>query len=317
MADLLAKNLEITGFPVTLAFSQNSDIFVSERVGRLWHIKKQSYKLIYHFPVVPLLGHNETGLLGIAADPDFSQNGYVYCYYTAGKDEKDMKNRVVRINVNKPVEEILLDDIPAGMIHNGGIIAFGSGKTLYIGVGVSDEVMKHAQDKTRLDGKVLRINRDGSIPNDNPIKNSPVFSWGHRNIFGLAFHPKTGTGYICDVGPDKYDEINVMHKGANYGWPAEMGPTKSKKTVAPIKSYKHVITPTQCVAVGKYLYFGSFNEGTVHRLTLSGEHHDKVTKDEIVYKGAPFGVVGVFRSPDGKFYVTTPQAVINITSKLK
>lgn len=314
---LLAESVESTGFPLALAFASDGRAFLSERVGRLWEITGASYRLVHSFPVVPMLGHNETGLLGIALDPDFDQNDYIYCYYTTGTDVSDMKNRVVRLKVGHPTEEVLLDNIPAGIIHDGGVLAFGPDKTLYIGVGVANDVKAHAQDTARLDGKVLRINRDGSIPSDNPIEGSPVYTWGHRNIFGLAFHPQTGTGYICDVGPDKHDEINVLQKGANYGWPAEMGPTSNSKTVDPIISYEHVITPTQCVAVDNYLYFGSFNEGTVHRLTLSGERYDQVVEDTVVYKGTPFGVVGVFCSPDKQFYVTTPQLVINIADKME
>ena len=314
--DLLASSLESTGFPLALAFAPYGQVFLSERGGRLWEINDGSYRLVYQFPVVPLLGHHETGLLGIAVDPDYAQEDYVYCYYTTGTHAGDMKNRVVRLKVSDPDEEVLLDNIPAGLIHDGGVLAFGPDKTLYVGVGVADEIKENAQDIARLDGKVLRINRDGSIPDDNPMPDSPVYTWGHRNIFGLSFHPETGTGYICDVGPDKQDEINILHKGANYGWPAEMGPSKNGKTVNPAISYEHVITPTQCVAVDKYLYFGGFNDGTVHRLTLSGDKLDKVTNDKVVYQGTPFGVVGVFCSPDKQFYVTTPQLVINITADM-
>ncbi len=314
--DLLADSLECIGFPLAMAFAADGRIFVSERVGRLWEIKDGSYRLVYGFSVVPLLGHQETGLLGIALDPDFAETDYAYCYYTTGKDANDMKNRVVRIKVSSPNEEVLLDDIPAGLIHDGGILAFGPDKTLYIGVGVANDVRENAQDTTRLDGKILRINRDGSTPADNPLPGSPVYSWGHRNIFGLSFHPQTGTGYICDVGPDKQDEINILHKGANYGWPAEMGSTTNARTVNPAISYEHVITPTQCVADDEYLYFGSYNEGTVHRLTLSGDRYDQVTEDDIVYRGKPFGAVGVFCGPDKQFYVTTPQLIINITMKM-
>lgn len=314
--NLLASSLESTGFPLALAFTGDGRVFLSERVGRLWEITDGSYRLIYHFPIVPLLGHHETGLLGIAVDPDFAENSYVYCYYTCGMSAANMKNRVVRLKTTNPAEEVLLDNIPAGLIHDGGVLAFGPDKTLYIGVGVADEVKVNAQDTDMLDGKVLRINRDGSIPEDNPIANSPVYSWGHRNVFGLSFHPKSGTGYICDVGPDKQDEINILYKGANYGWPAEVGSTQNSKTVSPAISYEHVITPTQCVAVDEYLYFGGFNDGTVHRLTVSGDRYDKVTEDKVVYQSSPFGVVGVFCGPDKQFYITTPQLVVNITSNI-
>lgn len=313
---ILPESIEAFGFPVTLAFSKTGKAFVSERMtGRLWQIGQKKNRLVRTFPIVPLIGHHETGLLGIALDPDYEKNHYIYCYYTAGISEKDFKNRVVRIKDDGSSEKVLLDNIPAGMIHNGGILAFSPDKTLYIGVGVGNEVKQNAQDIKKLDGKILRINRDGSIPKDNPFPNSPVYSYGYRNIFGLAFHPKTGKLYVSDVGPDKNDEINIVEKGGNYGWPIVMGASKDKKFINPIKSYTPVITPVQSVFVGNDLYFGSYNEGTVHKLTLGGKSYDKVEKDEIVYKGKPFTVIGVFYGPDKQFYLTTADTILQFTPK--
>jgi glucose/arabinose dehydrogenase len=156
----------------------------------------------------------------------------------------------------------------------------------------------------------LRINRDGTIPADNPFPQSPVYSYGHRNVFGIAFHPTTGKAYVSDVGPDRDDEINIIDRGANYGWPLVTGVTRDARFHNPIRAYTPTITPTQNVFVDGHLYFGSYNEGTVHKLTLSGKNYDRVVKDEIVYKGTPRGVVGVFYGPDQEFYVTTPTSII-------
>ncbi|TAK95465.1 hypothetical protein EPO05_04155 [Patescibacteria group bacterium] len=303
--------LESAGAPITLAFAPEGKAYFSERIsGNLWEMDHGALRLVKNFPIVPYTGHHETGLLGIALDPDFSQNGYIYCYYTQGTGEKDLCNRVVRIKKDGTSEEILLDGIPAGSMHNGGILAFASDKTLYIGTGVKNEEMQKSQDLDYLGGKILRINRDGSIPTDNPFPGSPVYSFGHRNIFGLAFHPRTGKLYISDVGPEKNDEINIIEKGGNYGWPMVTGKANNPNWVDPIVTYTPTITPTQCVFVGEDFYFGSFNEGSVHRLTLGGEKMDQVAKDEIVYRGRPFGVVGVFFGSDEKFYVTTPNKII-------
>ena len=307
----LPTTIEDFGFPITLAFSNDGRVYLTERItGRVWRIDHEEYRLIKTFSVVPLIGHNETGLLGMALDPDFETTGYMYCYYTAGTSEKDFKNRVVRISDDEANEVIVLDDIPAGLIHNGGILAFAPDKTLYIGVGVGNDVKEQAQDIHSLAGKVLRINRNGTIPGDNPFPQSPVYSYGHRNIFGIAFHPITGKAYVSDVGPDRNDEINIIEKGGNYGWPDVTGIAQDSRFMNPIQAYTPTITPTQNVFVDGDLYFGSFNEGSVHRLTLSGSNYDTVVKDDVVFKGTPYGVVGVFYGSDQQFYVTTPHSII-------
>jgi aldose sugar dehydrogenase len=314
VSPVLPETLEDFGFPITLAFANDGRVYLTERIaGRLWRIDHEAQRVIRTFPVVPLLGHNETGLLGLALDPEFDTNGYIYCYYTAGESEKDFKNRVVRVTEDGGEEAVILDNIPAGLIHNGGILAFAPDKTLFIGVGVSNETKEQAQAIESLAGKVLRIHRDGTIPADNPFPQSPVYSYGHRNIFGIAFHPITGNAYVSDVGPDRDDEINILEKGANYGWPEVTGMTTDTRFHNPIQTYTPTITPTQNVFVNGALYFGSYNEGSVHRLTLSGPNYDQVAKDEIVYKGTPYGVVGVFYGPDQRFYVTTPHTITRFT----
>lgn len=310
---LLPESIEVTGFPITLAFSKDGRVFLSERIpGRLWQIDHGSYRPIATFPVVPMIGHHETGLIGIALDPDFEDNGLIYSYYTTGRYD-EFRNRVVRLKEDGSKEEVLLDNIPAGFIHNGGIMAFGPDKNLCIGVGVNNEEKDKSQDTGFLGGKVLRITRDGAIPEDNPFPNSPVYSYGHRNIFGLAFHPRTGNLYICDVGPDANDELNIIRKGANYGWPIVVGLSDDPRFVNPIHTFNPVITPTQSVFVGDDLYLGSYNEGSVHKLTLQGANFDRVARDDVVYQGRPAGVIGVFHSPDDNFYMTTPNRILRFT----
>jgi aldose sugar dehydrogenase len=211
---------------------------------------------------------------------------------------------------------VLLDNIPAWEIHNGGIIAFAPDKTLYIGVGVANEIMEKSQDTNYLGGKILRINRDGTIPMDNPFPNSPVYSYGHRNIFGLAFHPETKKLYISEPGPDKDDEINIIEKGGNYGWPEVTGVVKDSRFVDPIITYTPTITPTQCCFLDNDFYFGSYNEGTVHKLTLDKKDPAKVLKDDVVYRGKTFGVIGVFCAPDKTFYITTPNRILSFQPKV-
>lgn len=313
----IPEAIEDFSFPITLAFADNHIAYFSERItGRLWKIEGQNYTLIRTFPIVPLIGHHETGLLGITLDPDFNSNHYIYCFYTYGTNEHDMKNRVVRVKDSGGDEEVIFGNLPAGRIHNGGILTFGPDNCLYVGIGVQNEIMDKAQDVSWLGGKILKVNNDGTIPSDNPFPDSPVYSFGHRNIFGLAFHPKTKKLYTCDVGPDKNDEINIIEKGGNYGWPNVMGESDDPHYVNPLISYTPVITPTQCTFVDNDFYFGSYNEGSVHKLTLEGENLDKVKKDEIVYQGKQFGVIGVFFSPDHKYYVTLPNQIQAFTPKV-
>lgn len=309
--NLLPDFFEDFGFPITLVFSETGKIFMSERVtGRLWQVDTK--RVITTFPLVPLLGHNECGLIGIVLDPDFEDNGYIYCFYSYGTGENDIHNRVVRIKEDGTGLQILLDNLPGGMIHEGGIMTFGSDKTLYIGVGVQNEIEEKAQDVTFLGGKILRINRDGSIPLDNPFKDSPVYSYGHRNVFGLAFHPITNKLYECEIGPEINDEINIIEAGGNYGWPLFSGYAKDTKFKDPIKVYSKVITPVQGIFVNKDFYFVSYNEGTVHKLILEGDDFNIVVKDEIMYEGKPWSMVGLFYAPDNQFYLTTATGVHRI-----
>ncbi|KKS13356.1 hypothetical protein A2617_00120 [Candidatus Daviesbacteria bacterium RIFOXYD1_FULL_41_10] len=309
----LPSLIESEGFPITLVFAGKKAFFSERITGNLWAVENGQTTLIHSFPIVKITGHHETGLLGIVLDPDFEQNNFIYCFYSYGQTLDNLKNKIVRLDVKSNTEITILDNIPGGVIHNGGIMAFAPDKTLYIGVGIQNEIMDKSQDANFWGGKVLRINPDGTIPKDNPIPGSPVYSWGHRNIFGLAFHPTSGKLYVCDEGPDHDDEINIIEKGGNYGWPEVMGKSDDPKFISPIQTYTPCITPTQCVFVNGKLYFGSYNEGTVHSLTLSGENFDAVAEDKVVYRGKSFGTIGVFYSPDKHFYITTPNKILEFT----
>jgi len=315
LSSILPDAIKTYGFPVSLAFSKRGNAFVSEKnSGQLWQIDHKKFRLITTLPVPPTFDYMESGFMGVTLDPNFEKNRYIYCYHLYKKNG-NLINRVVRINRNNGNKKIILDDIPGGQFDNGGIMTFGLDGTLFIGTGHVNKP-KLAQDLHSLAGKVLRIYPDGRIPKDNPFPGSPVYSYGHRNVFGLAIHPKTGGLYISETGPDKNDKIILVEKGVNYGW-ASPGKTLKGSTIGtPILSYTPTITPTQSVFVGNHLYFGSYNEGSVHRLTFAGENFEKVKKDEIVYKtGTPWSVIGVFYGPDNRFYATTSTGIVSFTPK--
>ncbi len=215
--------------PWAMRFAPSGKLFITERPGR---VRVFENNVLNPTPVLTISGTEtlsaEEGLQGMALDPDFGNNGYMYLYYTYSPGDGSMKNRVARYTVSgnttvgTPVT--LVDAIPGSRFHNGGRIAFGPDGKLYIATGAAD-VDAAAQDLNSTAGKILRINPDGTIPADNPFPGLPVYSLGHRNPQGLAWHPETGKLWSTEHGPTGtppfccHDEVNIIEPGANYGWP--------------------------------------------------------------------------------------------------
>ncbi|MDT0402154.1 PQQ-dependent sugar dehydrogenase [Streptomyces edwardsiae] len=166
----------------------------------------------------------EGGLLGIALSPEYASDHMVYAYFTSASD-----NRIVRMiyDKGKPAGEQLgapdtvFRGIPKGMIHNGGRIAFGPDRMLYAGTGESGDTGL-SQDKESLGGKILRLTPDGEPAPGNPFPDSPVYSYGHRNVQGLAWDGKQRL-FASEFGQDTWDELNAIKPGDNYGWPEAEG----------------------------------------------------------------------------------------------
>ena len=198
----------------------------------------------------------EQGILGLAVDPHFEKNHYIYLYYTANNSGNGIVNRLVRFTESNNTAKsnvTLIDDIPATTgFHSGGAIGFGPDDKIYLGVG-DGTIPEFAQNPSVLLGKVLRIDRDGKIPKDNPFLNSPVYTLGHRNLYGIAFDNNTGFGIIAENGDELYDEINLITKGGNYGFPTLQPPNISPEkadpslSVLPVRSYWRTPAPTQTI----------------------------------------------------------------------
>lgn len=221
--ETIASGLNV---PWELAFVPDGRILFTERPGNLRVIEdgKLRDKPLLEFPA-PFVSKGEGGLLGLALDPDFSNNSYAYVYHSYLTPENGVGNRVLRLKVGQEsavIDKVLIDAIPGDTNHNGGRIKFGPDGLLYITTGERYEPML-AQDKESLGGKILRIHQDGSIPDSNPWPGSPVYSWGHRNAQGLAWHPESGELYSSEHGQSSHDEINLITEGANYGWPLMEG----------------------------------------------------------------------------------------------
>ncbi|MGN7477791.1 PQQ-dependent sugar dehydrogenase [Solibacillus silvestris] len=177
---------------------------------------------------------SETGLLGFVLAPDFDQSNEAYAYYTYEKGSEQF-NRIVllRLEDNSWHErKVLIDEIPSGTYHHGGRLKLGPDGKLYATAGdaSSPEI---AQDTKILGGKILRLNLDGSVPEDNPFPHSYVYSYGHRNPQGITW-TQDGTMYASEHGQSANDEINEIKAGQNYGWPIIEGPEKQSGLVSPL-----------------------------------------------------------------------------------
>lgn len=239
--------------PTTFEFAPDGRIFVAEQGGQI-RVVKNGQLLATPFLSLNVDSNGERGLLGVAFDPQFATNHYVYAYYTV--PGSPAHNRVSRFTANGDVvvpgsEVPILDLNPlsAATNHNGGAIHFGADGKLYVGVGENAN-RANAQSLDNLLGKILRINSDGTIPTDNPFyntatgQNRAIWALGLRNPYSFAFQPGTSQMFINDVGENTWEEIDDGIAGSNYGWPATEGPTTNPQFRAPIYAYQHDIPGT-------------------------------------------------------------------------
>ena len=226
---ILAESLER---PRNIAISGDS-IFVTEREGRIRLVQNGT---LLEEPVAVLRSVEDfdIGLTGIAAHPDYASNGLLYAYISYRQDGT-LYNRIMMITVvdDKLQDAVsILEGIPGSRFANGGIMKFGPDRMLYVGTGTPSESSHLPQDPNSLAGKILRINDDGTIPQDNPDPNSPVYSLGHRNLRGMDWDGG-GNLYAVEEGPEKNDEINRITRGGNHGWPDSQcrGPGQVNATI--------------------------------------------------------------------------------------
>lgn len=237
----------VTGLVGASAFAQAPDgrIFVAQQGGDLL-VVKDGVLLPTPFLSLNVDSSGERGLLGVAFDPNFNTNGFVYVYYTTTAPAHNRISRFTAVLDRASGSEAVLVDLPNlsdATNHNGGAVHFGPDGKLYAGVGENASPNK-AQDRNDPFGKILRFNADGSIPSDNPFCSTSelrcaVWAYGLRNPFTFAFQPGTGRMHINDVGETTWEEIDVGTAGANYGWPTSEGPDNTAGFTAPIFSYGH------------------------------------------------------------------------------
>lgn len=215
--EIIAENLDS---PWAIETSKDNRIFFTERDGKIRTIDTNGNILDEPVAFIRVEQKGGSGLLGIVLHPNFTENHLMYIYHTY-TNGNELFNKVLLLKEkdNKIIDsKIIIDSIPGSLYNNGGRIKIGPDNKLYIPTG--DASKPHlAQNLSSLAGKILRVNLDGTIPEDNPFKNSSVYSLGHRNIQGISWHPENKSMYVSEHGPSGFDEINLIIAGKNYGWP--------------------------------------------------------------------------------------------------
>ena len=292
--------------PWDLVFTPDGDALVTERDNsRLLSVDSSGN--VEALQRLPENGTGEGGLLGIALSPNYESDRYVYAYYTTDTD-----NRVTRFRLGEDPEPILTG-IPVLTYHNGGRIAFGPDGNLYVGTGDAGDT-SNSQDLDSLGGKILRITPEGEVPPDNPFSNSPVYSYGHRNVQGLAWD-EGGQLYATEFGQNRYDEVNRILPGGNYGWPeveGEGGFFASGEYIDPIATWA---TSEASPSGAEILKNGAISqwEGNFFMAALRGQRlyrlalgpDGTVTEQEELLRGDAGRLRHVVQAPDGSLWVLT------------
>ena len=284
------------------------------------------------FPVISY------GWLGVAIDPNYEKNNYVYLTrmfkVLDGGDPKHsmfhtQKMQLVRFtDVNNTATDvkILIDDI-GGTEHQGGPIKFGKDGKIYVPTGDNANPID-SQNVSKLTGKILRINPDGTIPEDNPFKNSPVFAYGFRNVFGIDSHPITGEFFVAENGPDRGDEINRLIPGKNYGWPVFIGDflvvetmlKEQEEYIGPIWEWQQVLGPSNAIfyrgeeldVLKNNFLVGTWNLGTLRMFTFNDDN-ETIQSEKLLFSGYKL-VIALAESPEGYVYFSTIGGIERITN---
>jgi len=329
-------------YPIALAFAPDGRVFYAERFsGKIQILGNATTPESTFFTVPGIASEGERGLLGLALDPEFANNPYVYAYHSYNDAVNgSIYNRIIRILADGDTglfDSVILRMPPltGATNHNGGVIAFGPDGKLYAVVGENANPAL-SQDPMSPMGKVLRMNRNGSAPTDNPFYNNPnwnnlTYTYGHRNMFGLAFHPSDGRPYATENGPSCNDEVNRLNSGGNFGWgsnqtcseppapPANTNQDGPNPVVFPIRWYDPVVVPTNAAfytasvpaSSQGHLVVGSYADRGLHDLTLDPVDGSSVI-NEAILATAVAPIIDVEMGLDGYLWVTTPSAIYRL-----
>jgi len=319
--DTVASGLDV---PWALAFAPDGRLFVTERVGRIRVIESSTLRQ-EPWATIPVAADGEAGLMGIAVAPDFATSRAIYVVATVARADGHV-NQVLRLTDENGVggrPTVVLDDIPGAVFHAGDAIAFGLDGMLYVATGDAREP-SDAQDPASFAGKVLRMRPDGRVPDDNPTSGSLVYARGVRNMQGLTWLP-SGEAIGTDHGPSGFpnerfrqgrDELNVIPRGGNLGWPTVAGRSGDRRFTPPLVDWSDPgIAPSGVAAyTGPHAPWA----GSVFVAALKGEQLRRVVlvrdstragwraaSDESLFVGVFGRLRAVAMGPDGLVYFTT------------
>lgn len=291
--EIWIENLDI---PWSLIFLFGGKALISERRGLIRLIRDGELQS-KPYATIKVAQSGEAGLMGLAVHPLYPKEPYIFAMHTYEK-EGDLINRVIRIKDKGDTgifDRVVIDNIPGGSFHDGGRIAFGPDGMLYITTGETFEA-RLAQDLSSLGGKILRMTPEGDIPPDNPFS-SPVYSYGHRNPQGIDWHPVTSSLYESEHGPSgefgkfAHDEINVIIKGGNYGWPDVIGAPGTSPYIDPLIVWKKTTPPS-----GITFYRGDVLSHLKNNLLVATLRSQSLIRVRLDKGGNPAGIERWFAS---------------------
>ena len=321
----VAENLEIVW---SIVFAPDGRMFFTERPGRVRLIENGKLRAAPFFTVPDIELSGESGLMGMVLHPNFAANHFVYLAYAYQGAAKEQNVRVVRYRETGETlvePKTIIEAIPASKFHAGTRLRFGPDGKLYITTGDATK-QKRAQNLSSINGKTLRLNDDGTIPNDNPFVNKKdarpeIWSYGHRNAQGMDFQPETGLMFQTEHGPSIIDgvslfkrtggdEVNIVEKGKNYGWDKISHNMTKSGMETPIIEFSPAIAPGSGMFYRGSLFpefknnflFGALKGEMIVRLVLDGRKI--VSRDNLLEK--QYGRIReVAEAPDGSIYFST------------
>jgi len=294
----LVRDLSI---PWGLAFLPTGNALVSERDSALVHKVSRGGGRRTVGEVEGVVASGEGGLLGLACHPNFRETRWLYAYVSTASDNRVVRMRYVDGRLGG--QETLLTDIPRASNHNGGRLRFGPGGHLFISTGDAGDT-SNAQDRNSLGGKILRLTPDGDVPAGNPFRGSPVWTYGHRNVQGLAFDHR-GRLWATEFGQTTRDELNRIVKGHNYGWPnVEGGDGPSGAVHDPLTTWQPTSTcsPSGLAVAGGFAWVGALAGQSLYRVDIRGRNAGRKRR---FFQNTYGRIRTVELAPDRSLWITT------------
>lgn len=293
----LAERLEV---PWGVGFLPDGAAVVTERIsGRVLRVTPDG-RVSSLGAITAAVPQGEAGLLGTAVSPDFATDRTLFFYLTTESDNRVVKARLEGSQLG--ATSVVLDGIPAGFIHDGGRIAFGPDGHLYVTTGETGDP-ELAQDPASLAGKILRITADGEPAPGNPDPGSPVWSLGHRNVQGLAWDDE-GRLWASEFGDSAWDELNLVERGGNYGWPRVEGTGGGPDFIDPQLVWPvEQASPSGLAYAGGHLWMAGLRGQRLWRIRVSAD--GRATRPQAYFTGEYGRLRTVAAAPDGLLWLTT------------